>query len=131
MGGKNSQVLSVENEIQIWNSVRDVVIQQQQRYETNIEEDEEILLRNSKEKFLSDNAVNCVIYRKGEKEVLRFLNKASTKFLEVLESKENASKQELEPIVVDEKYQKYVNATLEPLLKGKSLNEEETESEDD
>ena len=91
MGGKNSQVLSVENEIQIWNSVRDVVIQQQQRYETNIEEDEEILLRNSKEKFLSDNAVNCVIYRKGEKEVLRFLNKASTKFLEVLESKENAS----------------------------------------
>lgn len=50
------------------------------------------MLRNSKEKFLSDNAVNCVIYRKGEKEVLRFLNKASTKFLEVLESKEDASK---------------------------------------
>lgn len=33
--------------------------------------------------------------------------------------------------MVDEKYQQYVNATLEPLLKGKSLNEEETESEDD
>ena len=61
-----------------------MVRQQLKRYETTIEEDEEILERNSLEPSLTYNAVNCITFRMGEKEVLRFLDQAATQFLKVL-----------------------------------------------
>ena len=74
--------------------------------------------RNRKVKHLSNNAVNCVIFRKGEKEVLKFLDEAATQFINALELKAGDAERGFEPLVVDEKYQDYVNKTLMPLLEG-------------
>ena len=128
-----TMTIGVENETKVWQSVKELVRQQLKRYETTIEEDEEILKRNSLESSLSGNAVNCITFRFGEKEVLRFLDKAATQFIQVLKE-DSYSEKEFEPLSVDEKYQEYVITILLPLMEGakdddsfKSFDDEDQE----
>ena len=48
--------------------------------------------------------VNCVNFRIGEKQVLRYLDQAATQFIQILEAKSECDDEfKFEPIVVDEK----------------------------
>lgn len=63
-------------------------------YPNTVEEDTEILTRDDKERYLSFNQRNCVVFRKGEKEILLWFMHFATYTLALLSMKWKEAKKE-------------------------------------
>lgn len=70
----------VENELKAWAYIREIAERYLGWYPNTLEEDIELL---SNDKALSFNQKNCILYRKGEKEILKFLINCSIKVNEL------------------------------------------------
>jgi len=71
--------MSLENEIATWKYIDGRADAALAKYPNTLEEDNNILERDSTENFLGFNKRNCVIYRKGEKELLYYLKDCAEK----------------------------------------------------
>ena len=58
------------------------------------------------------------------------MDQAATQFISALELKAGDAERGFEPLVVDEKYQDYVNKTLMPLLEGELPRDDESDDND-
>ena len=67
----------------MWKRIKKLALESLSFYPTSLEEDQEILDKDEKEKYLSYNENNCVQYRFGEKKILNFLTDSADKFLEL------------------------------------------------
>ena len=70
---------SKQNEMAAWKHIKKLAEEALKRYPTTLDEDLEILARDSNERTLSNNIRNCIIYRKSEKAILHFLKECAAK----------------------------------------------------
>lgn len=98
------------------------------KYDTSFEQDLELLAVDDKEKQFTQNERSCILFRSGEKKILKFLMEASVKIRHLYEmSIKNARKF----VNIDSEYNydpimAYINSTVFPglqLKENKSLNE--------
>lgn len=76
--------ISVKNEIAAWNLITSVVDACLAKYPTTIEEDIELLKQDESTNTLGFNKRNCILYRKGEKQVLNSLKDVSKRVDEMV-----------------------------------------------
>ena len=67
------QKASKESELEAWQYIAKLCDLTLERYPTTLEEDIELLESDDISSFLGHNKRNCVLLRKGEKEILHFL----------------------------------------------------------
>lgn len=80
----NLKSLGVKNEVKVWTSIHRLVSEYLSRFPTTLEEDLEILRDEDCCNKLTSNERNCVVFRVGEKKILRNLLDVSSRFKEVL-----------------------------------------------
>ena len=110
---------SLTNETHVWMQVHILCGELMARYQTSLHEDIELLAKDDKENTLGFNKRNCILYRKGEKEVLQYLVDCAMKVVELLNlSRKNAHK-EIEKWgegSLMKKSSRYFTDTLVPLI---------------
>lgn len=61
--GTSMNSINLENETKVWLRIQSLVNESLSKYPTNLEEDNSILEKDDKEKTLTYNERNCVLYR--------------------------------------------------------------------
>ena len=69
--------ISKENEFKVWTYLENTIDQALAKYPTTLKEDLQLLNEDIKEKKLSTNERNCLLFRKDEKKVLTFIKNCS------------------------------------------------------
>ena len=88
---KDIQIISLENEKEVWLHIMDTVQASIDRYPTTLQEDTAVLKRDSESQYLTNNERNCIQFRSGEKKILNYMSLTSILILEVLDmSREEA-----------------------------------------
>ena len=62
-----------ENEAKAWKLISSACDKNLSRYPTTLQEDIELLAKDDQEPSLGFNIRNCILYRKGEKDILHYL----------------------------------------------------------
>ena len=75
--------ISVTNELKVWKLVIEKVESSLSAYKTSYEEDVEILKKDDADKGLTNQERNCVLLKKGEKEILMFLKDTAEAFIKM------------------------------------------------
>ena len=110
------QPISLENEMKVWRRIHRMVIEAQSRYATTLEEDNQLLEEDDKEKKYSYNERNCILFRQGEKIILRFLQIAGERFLKLLTMSQKEARKEVNSYKGFEPCSDYFRQTILPLL---------------
>jgi len=64
---------TIEIEAKLWTLADKLAGEALSKYSDTYEDDLELLEKDDKEEFLDDNKRTCVIYRSGEKKILRYI----------------------------------------------------------
>ena len=75
--------INIENETKVWLRIAKLATESLKKYDTTLQEDNEILEKDDKEKTLTYNERNCILYRQGEKIILDFLLTCSDRFIKI------------------------------------------------
>ena len=71
--GHNVKPYSAQNEVATWQLIKDVAMEAANQYPQTLEEDAELIAQDDQQRMLTLNERNCVLFRMGEKAILRFL----------------------------------------------------------
>jgi len=82
--GTSIRPMSIHNEVKVWNRIISACKLQLEKYPSTYEDDLKILEDNEKEETLTQNQVNCVLFRSGEKKILLFLIDAGERIIPLL-----------------------------------------------
>ena len=89
-------VTSKENELAAWAFIEKCADDQMSKYRDTIEDDDFILDEDDKAHKLSYNIRNCIMYRRSEKIILKFLKDYSIKLRSLLEMRKSDALKSLE-----------------------------------
>lgn len=81
--GTSMNAINIENETRVWLRIAKLATESLKKYDTTLQEDNEILEKDDKEKTLTYNERNCILYRHGEKIILDFLLTCSDRFIKI------------------------------------------------
>ena len=73
------QPISLQNELDAWIRIENIVKAALSLYPTSVEEDMNILERESQHDSLPQSLKNCIVYRRSEKAILDFLQDCAKK----------------------------------------------------
>lgn len=91
---ENLNVLSVHNELKVHQKLKSYSEFYLQSYPNDLEQDDKLLAQDDKQQFLSFNQRNCVLFRKGEKEILHWFIEFSSYCTRILSLKWKDAKKE-------------------------------------
>ncbi len=110
--------MSIRNEKKVLNKIKEIAIEAYEKYPHSLEEDLEILAADdSGEKSLTFNERNCVLYRSGEKKILRFLIKMAEDFLPLLDMSFKEARKTADKLEEIEVCRDYLNHVILYLIK--------------
>jgi len=82
--GLSLKVISTKNELRVWSKITAIMSESLSKYDTSLEVDEGLIEMDDKEKNLSYNERNCLLYRIGEKKILHFLLSAAEQIIPLI-----------------------------------------------
>ena len=107
---------SLESERIVWEKIGELAHEQLNRYPQTLEEDLELLSKDDKEGFLSYNCRNCVLFRSGEKKILRFLTQTSERMLYLSKLNQKEAKKQMNLYADFDVCQDYFKSVFLPIL---------------
>ncbi len=111
--GTNIPPISIKNEKSVLATMKQLAVEQLQRYPNTYEEDLKIL---ETQKDMTFNQRNCVLMRSGEKKILLFLIKLADLGLQLIDLPLKKAKDIFSKVPDKDLYDKYVVAMLYPLM---------------
>jgi hypothetical protein len=69
---ENISVMSISNELKVLGKLKEKSLASLAGYPNTLEEDNDLLAKDDEKQFLTFNQRNCVLFRKGEKEILNW-----------------------------------------------------------
>ena len=76
--------ISIDNELAAWNVIDKTCDKGLRRFSTTLQQDTQILKQDDEEHTLSFNKRNCILFRKGEKEIFHFYKECNVKINKLL-----------------------------------------------
>lgn len=114
--GHNVKPFDAQNEAAAWQLIKDVAIAAAKRFPQTLEEDAELIAQDDQKRMLTMNERNCVLFRMGEKAILRFLVTCS----DTLQAMLKLTQKEAKATMVNFKHfhvcDNYIKGTVFPLL---------------
>ena len=77
---KNLKTWGLDLEIKVWRKIDSLVDASLSKYDTTYQEDLDVLKKDDKEKCLTYNQRNCILFTSGEKKILHFLKDTAKVF---------------------------------------------------
>jgi hypothetical protein len=81
--GTQVKAMSLEQEVKVWEKVRELCEDQLAKYPTSLKADLELLEKDEASQKLTSNERNCVLFRVGEKRILDFLLTSANRMIEL------------------------------------------------
>lgn len=109
---------NIELEVKVWQKVKETAIFAMKQYPESYQFDLDLLEKDDKEKQLTNNQRSCVLYRSGEKKILKFLIDAADKLMNLYELPLKEARKEVNKnsSVEYEGMVDYIKVTLYPAL---------------
>ena len=117
----------LETEKSVWLRVSLLAEQALSRFDTSYEEDIELLKQADEYISIDDNTRNCILFRMGEKEILKFLLSLSEQFTFILQQDYATAKKSIVTYKGHCGYESYVRNTVLMLLRKKLPEKRDSE----
>jgi len=83
----------IDNELATWNLIKETAQQDLDKFPNSLQDDIDLLAKDDEDHNLTFNKRNCIIYRKGEKELLHYIILSAQKVDELSKLTQEQAKQ--------------------------------------